>query len=91
MFYVYVLHSDKDNKFYTGYTSDLKKRICEHNSGISRSTSFRQPMKLVYYEACLNRKDAMRRERYLKTTWGKRYIKNRIKSYLLLDNKESNT
>jgi len=83
MFYVYVLQSNKDGQFYTGYTSNLKDRIKEHNLGISKSTSYRQPLTLVYYEACLNRKDAMHRENYLKTTWGKRYIKNRIKNYML--------
>jgi len=83
MFYVYVLQSNKDGQFYTGYTNNLKDRIKEHNLGISKSTSYRQPLTLVYYEACLNRKDAMHRENYLKTTWGKRYIKNRIKNYML--------
>ncbi len=82
MYYVYVLQSEKDKKFYTGFTRDLKKRIEEHNSRISKSTKGRIPLKLVYYEFCLNRRDAMKREKYLKTTWGKRYIKNRIKNYL---------
>ncbi len=82
MYYVYVLQSEKDKKFYTGFTTDLKKRIEEHNSRISKSTKGRIPLKLVYYEFCLNRRDAMKREKYLKTTWGKRYIKNRIKNYL---------
>ena len=82
MYYAYILRSCKDGRFYTGYTADLKKRVAEHQSGISKSTSFRLPVELVYYEACLNLKDAMRREKYLKTTWGKRYIQNRIKEYL---------
>jgi putative endonuclease len=82
MYYVYVLQSEQDNKFYTGFTRDLTKRIEEHNLGMSNATKGRIPLKLVYYEFCLNHKDAMRRERYLKTTWGKRYIKNRIKNYL---------
>jgi putative endonuclease len=90
MFYVYVLQSDKNGHFYTGYTSNLKDRIKEHNLGISKSTSYRQPLTLVYYEASLNRKDALRRENYLKTTWGKRYIKNRIRNYML-ENKDSDT
>ena len=80
--YVYVLQSDLDKKFYTGITQDLMKRIEEHNSGISKATKTRVPFKLVYYEFCLNHKDAMKRERYLKTTWGKRYINNRITNYL---------
>jgi len=81
MYYVYVLQSELDNKFYTGFTKNLEKRMEEHNSGISRSTKGRIPLKLVYYEFCLNLKDAMKRERYLKTTWGKRYIRNRISNY----------
>jgi putative endonuclease len=82
MYYVYVLQSQKDKKFYTGFTRDLEKRINEHNSGVSMATKQRMPLNLVYYEFCLNHKDAMKRERYLKTTWGKRYIKNRIANYL---------
>ncbi len=82
MYYVYVLQSNQDKRFYTGFTRDLIKRIEEHNSGISIATKGRIPLKLVYYEFCLNHKDAVKREKYLKTTWGKRYIKNRIKNYL---------
>jgi putative endonuclease len=87
MYYVYVLQSELDKQFYTGFTKDLKKRMEEHNSGISSATKGRIPLKLVYYEFCLNLKDAMKRERYLKTTWGKRYIKNRISNYLKEGNK----
>jgi putative endonuclease len=82
MYYVYVLQSKKDNKFYTGFTRDLNRRIEEHNSGVSKATIGRTPLELVYYEFCLNQKDAMKREKYLKTTWGKRYINNRIQNYL---------
>lgn len=82
MYYVYVLRSSVDRGFYTGYTHDLKKRTEEHFTGISKSTKHRLPLELIYYEACLDKKDAMHRERYLKTTWGKRYIKNRNKFYL---------
>ena len=82
MYYVYVLFSHKDKKFYTGFTENLKRRLFEHNEGLSKSTKFRRPLELVYYEACKDRKDAMHREVYLKTTYGKRYIRNRIKNYL---------
>ncbi len=81
-YYVYVLQSLKDKQFYVGYTNDLKSRIKEHNNGRVISTRGRRPLKLVYYEACLNQQDATRREKYLKTAWGKRYIKNRLKKYL---------
>ncbi len=82
MFYTYVLISLKDNKFYTGYTSDIKNRIISHNNGEVMSTKHRRPLKLVYFEACLNNEDALHREKYLKTTYGKRYIKNRLKYFL---------
>lgn len=81
-FYVYVLQSKIDKNFYVGHTSDLHKRILEHNSGKVKSTQARRPFNLVYCEASLNQKDAFDREKYLKTAWGKRYIKNRLKNYL---------
>jgi len=82
MYYVYVLQSLKDYFFYVGYTSDLKVRVKKHNKGLVPATKNRHPLKLVYYEACLNRSDAIKREKYLKTSWGKRYIKNRLSNYL---------
>ncbi|KKR21343.1 MAG: hypothetical protein UT50_C0009G0002 [Candidatus Moranbacteria bacterium GW2011_GWA2_39_41] len=82
MYYVYVLQSKKDNKNYTGYTKNLKLRFELHRDGKIESTKDRRPLKLIYYEACLNQQDATHREKYLKTTYGKRYIKSRLKSYL---------
>ena len=81
MFYVYVLQSLKDSKWYTGYTNDLKRRFEEHNKGLEYATSKRRPFKVIYYEACVNEQDAKMREIYLKTGMGKRYIKNRLKFY----------
>ncbi len=81
-YYVYVLQSTKDNNFYVGYTIDINSRIKQHNSGESFSTKSRKPFKLVYCEICLSNKDATSREKYLKSSLGKRYIKNRIKNYL---------
>jgi putative endonuclease len=82
MYYTYVLYSKKDEKFYTGFTQDLKLRFDQHNKGRVESTRDRRPLELVYYEACLNRNDATHREKYLKTYHGKAYIKKRLKSYL---------
>ena len=82
MQYVYVLKSSKDNKFYTGYTKNLKLRFEQHQKGLVGSTQDGKPLKLVYYEACLNQKDATHREKYLKTYYGKMFLKNRLKSYL---------
>ncbi len=82
MFYVYVLQSTVDNQFYTGYTKDLTVRVKAHNDGYVKSTKNRRPLKLIYFEGCLSQQDATHREKYLKTTYGKRYIKNRLKEYL---------
>ncbi|HBT81357.1 excinuclease ABC subunit C [Candidatus Giovannonibacteria bacterium RIFCSPHIGHO2_01_FULL_48_47] len=84
MFYVYVLQSKKDNKWYTGFTFDLRKRFREHSSNMVYSTKGRGPFKLIYYEGCINEQDARSREKYLKTGMGKRYLKNRLKRFLSL-------
>ena len=75
---MYVLISKTDGNFYIGFTSDLKRRMIEHQTGESKSTKHRRPLELVYYEACRSRLDAMKREKYLKTTYGHRYLKNRL-------------
>jgi len=80
-YYVYVLISEIDDNFYTGYTSNLGQRIEMHNKGEVRSTSKRRPLKLVYWEGCLNQQDATRREKYLKSGNGKIYLRNRLRSY----------
>lgn len=82
-YYVYVLRSEKDHMFYVGFTHDIQQRVDEHNNGKVLSTKNRRPMKLIYWEGCLDQTDATKREKYLKTSWGKRYIKNRIKNYLM--------
>jgi len=79
MHYVYVLKSLKDNKWYVGRTEDLKKRLEEHHKGRVKSTSDRRPLKWVYCEIGSNIKDAVHREKYLKSAWGKRYLKHRLK------------
>ena len=76
--YVYVLRSLKDKYFYTGYTSNLENRVKEHNTGKVKSTRDRKPFELVYFEGSRNMNDALHREKYLKSTYGKRYIRNRL-------------
>jgi len=82
MQYVYVLRSKKDNKNYVGYTKNLKLRFEQHQKGLVVATKNRRPLILIYYEACISQQDATHREKYLKTAYGKRYIKSRLKSYL---------
>ena len=81
MYYTYILLSEKDNQFYAGYTQNLKLRFEQHSKGLVESTKNRRPLKLIYYEACLNQKDALKREKYFKTHYGKMFLRNRLKSY----------
>jgi len=82
MYYTYVLKSEADHQLYVGYSKDLKLRFERHNNGYIDSTKNRQPLKLIYYEACLTKQDALQREKYLKTWHGKQFIHKRLKSYL---------
>jgi len=84
MNYTYVLKSLKDGNLYTGWSNDLRKRFKEHNEGKIISTKNRGPFMLIYYEACVDKGDALAREKFLKTGMGKRYIKNRLKRFLSL-------
>ncbi len=72
----------KDMDLYTGFTKDLKLRFEQHNKGMVDATKNRRPFKLIYYEACLDKNDAIRREKYLKSYHGKMFLKKRLKSYL---------
>ena len=82
MCYTYVMRSEHDQRFYTGTTRDLRARVKLHAMGKVRSTVYRRPLTLVYYEACLDLDDAFRRERFLKTGKGKRFLRNRLASFL---------
>ena len=81
-YYVYVLKSEINNLWYTGYTADLKNRLLLHNEGKVESTKNRRPLKLIYFEGCLNQQDATRREKYLKSGNGKIYLKSRMRNYI---------
>jgi putative endonuclease len=82
MHYTYVLVSERDRGFYTGCTADLRARVSKHNQGRVASTRTRKPFRLVYYEACLSREDAYRREKYLKTGRGKKHLHTRLRATL---------
>ena len=79
MYTTYILKSKKDNKYYFGSTSDVNKRLKEHNSGKVKSTKSRIPFVLHYFEEYKTRSQAMKRERYFKKRSGNRFLKdNRI-------------
>ena len=77
-YYNYVLRSLKDDNFYIGFTTNLENRLKEHMNGNVKSTKFRRPFLLIYYEVSFNLDSAIHREKYLKTTYGHRYLKNRL-------------
>ena len=81
-YYVYVLYSKKLDKFYIGYTKNLKERLLEHKKGETHTTYRMPDHRLAYYEVCLSKKDATKRERQLKTGFGRGYLRKRLQNYL---------
>ncbi len=81
-FCTYVLFSEKDLMLYVGFTSNLHNRILNHNSGGTKSTSYRRPLKLIFCEFYLFEKDARNRESYFKTTAGKKALKLMLRTTL---------
>jgi len=82
MYYVYVLKSKRDGRLHVGHTGNLQRSINLHNGGRVLATRERIPFEIVYYEACTDKRDALKREQYLRGTYGQRYIQNRLSNYL---------
>lgn len=81
-YYVYTLFSLKDYKFYTGFTTGLKERLTRHARGEVTSTRLRLPFKLIHYEYFVNKSDALAREKFLKSGFGRRQLKLAVKGTL---------
>lgn len=81
MYFVYILHSHKDKKLYIGYSKDLENRFSLHTSGKVLSTKNRRPLELIYYEAYKNQLDAKKREIFLKSGSGHRFIQKQMVNY----------
>ena len=83
MYWTYLLENETDKSWYTGFTSDLKKRLSDHQSGNGgRTTSLKSKWRLIYCEGYLSKEDAMGRERFLKSGAGRRFLKKQLKNYL---------
>lgn len=80
-YYVYILESAASQMLYIGFTENLQQRFRSHNTNENQSTKNRGPWKLIYYEARLNKYDALRREKYLKSTKGRTTIKTMLQEY----------
>lgn len=83
-----MLKSSVDGDNYVGCTNNLKRRLVLHNSGKVFSTSKRRPLVPIYVEVYLNQQDAFAREKFLKTGWGKNYIKRVLKNYFKGESKK---
>ena len=77
-FYTYVLKSQKDGNLYVGWTTDIDVRLNAHNTGKVEATKGRLPLDLVYFEGCLSKEKAIKREKYFKTGYGRGFLKDRI-------------
>lgn len=77
MFFVYVLKSSNNWRFYVGMTSNIERRIIEHNKGFTKSTKGYRPWDLFFLEEYDTRLEARKREKYLKSGIGKEFIKKR--------------
>lgn len=75
MYYVYILKSKSGGKLYKGLTNNLKRRLSEHNAGMSTFTKNNGPWSLIYYEVFINKEDAAREEKFLKSGKGRERIK----------------
>lgn len=82
MYFVYVLYSFKDKKFYIGYTEDLEERVSKHLLGKVDTTKSRLPLQLIYYEAYVKKKDAKGREKFLKGGSGHKYLNKQLRNFL---------
>ncbi|MBU0457970.1 GIY-YIG nuclease family protein [Patescibacteria group bacterium] len=85
MYFVYVLQSEQNHQLYVGYTTNLKQRLATHNKGSVTSTKSRRPWKMIFAEIYTHQKDALRREKYFKTTPGKGAIKHMLRETLKID------
>jgi putative endonuclease len=77
MFFVYAIKSVVRNYIYVGMTADLERRISEHNAGYERTTRPYRPYLLLFSEAFPTRKEARKKEKYLKSGVGKEFLKTR--------------
>lgn len=78
MYFVYILRSEQFDRRYVGITDNLNRRLQEHNSGKMKSTKAYKPWKIVYHEETLNRIEARKREKYLKSAAGRKFLSEKL-------------
>lgn len=86
MYFVYLLESINLQKWYIGYTPDnVYRRLIKHNSGMVLSTKPYLPWKVIYYEAYSEQRDALGREKFLKSGSGRSFLKKQLRHYIERD------
>lgn len=78
MYFTYILKSIKNIKYYTGHTNNLGERLVEHNAGKSKYSKRYAPWKVVYREIFETEDEAVRREKYFKSSAGRKWLKKHI-------------
>ena len=84
-FFVYIIYSSSLDKYYVGYTFDLKKRLLEHNDGISDFTSKASDWLLKYSEPYSSRELAIKREKEIKKKKSRKYVEWLINSSSIIE------
>jgi len=79
MYYVYVLKSKVSDFYYKGFCEDLKLRLSQHNSGMTKSNKAYLPFEIVYFEECEKIEEAVKKEKYWKSAAGRKYLKSKLK------------
>lgn len=82
MYGVYILYSKKEREFYIGFSRSIKRRVSEHQQGQNKSTKNKQELTCIGYEVFANKQNAMEREQYLKTGWGRTHLRKMFKHTL---------
>jgi putative endonuclease len=82
MHYVYVLRSDRNGRLHIGHTGSLNRTLALHGGGRVNATKKELPFTIVYYEACTDKRDALKRESYLRGAYGQRFLLNRLSHFL---------
>ena len=78
MYLVYAIRSGKDGRIYVGMCANFETRLKEHNAGKTKSTKGFRPWKLIYLEEAIDRVEARKREKYLKSGVGKEFLKSKL-------------
>ena len=78
MYYVYILLNDSETRTYTGVSDNIDKRLAEHNAGRVKSSSPYRPYRIAHFEGFKSLKEAREKERFYKSTTGRRRIKEKV-------------